>query len=300
MFGFEPAAGRLPAGVTRFHAHAMPAGRPQPGEPHAHDFISLAYFEVGGGRLALDDHRWEVEAGDLFVIPPGQVVASDPPASATSGPIGWGVFFHPEAFGSDLSGTRLTWRAHPMLFPFVGGAAGERGVLTRTAQRLRVPEDDRPSWTARVAALADELAHPGDGHHEAVRAHLTLLLVAVARLTGPPAGDLRVSDDPLLADVFEVIEQQYAEGISLADVAAAVSLTPGHLTTAVRQETGRTVLEWITERRMIEARRLLVQTDLPVQAVARRVGYADPAYFTRIFRRNHDTTPSAWRRATPG
>src|SRR3712207_8340414 len=58
-------------------------------------------------------------------------------------------------------------------------------------------------------------------------------------------------------------------------------LTPGHLTTLVRRKTGRTVLEWIVERCMAETRRLLLETDLTVEEVGRRVGYGDAGYLDR-------------------
>jgi AraC-like DNA-binding protein len=70
-------------------------------------------------------------------------------------------------------------------------------------------------------------------------------------------GDLEFTDEPLLAQVFGFIEERYRDRISLSDAARAVGLTPGHLTTVVRRKTGRTVGEWIAERRMAEARRLL-------------------------------------------
>jgi AraC family transcriptional activator of pobA len=96
---------------------------------------------------------------------------------------------------------------------------------------------------------------------------------------------------------FSFIEDRYGEPISLRDVARAVRLSRGHLTTVVRRKTGRTVQEWIAERRMAEARRLLVETDLEAEEVSRRVGYGESDYFVRSFRRNHGTTPLAWRRA---
>jgi AraC-like DNA-binding protein len=86
-----------------------------------------------------------------------------------------------------------------------------------------------------------------------------------------------------------------AERLSLRDVARELSLTPGHLTTEVRRRTGRTVQDWITERRLTEARRLLVETDLPVTEVARRAGYPDPGYFARTFRHHHGVAPRTWR-----
>jgi AraC-like DNA-binding protein len=124
-----------------------------------------------------------------------------------------------------------------------------------------------------------------------------LLLVGVSRLAVDVVGELRLNDEPLLAEVFSFIEERYRERISLKDVARAVSLSPGHLTTVVRPKTGRTVQEWIAERRMSEARRLLVQTDLAVEEVGRSVGYGDASYFVRLFRSTYGAPPLGWRRA---
>jgi AraC-like DNA-binding protein len=97
-----------------------------------------------------------------------------------------------------------------------------------------------------------------------------------ARLAADVVGDPRLKAEPLLADVFEFVEARYHERISLRDVASAVNLSPAHLTTTVRRKTGRTVQEGIFERRMAQARRLLVETDLTVQEIGQKVGHADP------------------------
>ena len=83
-------------------------------------------------------------------------------------------------------------------------------------------------------------------------------------------------------EVFAVIEQRFRGPLSLSDVAEAVHLSPGHLTTAVRRQTGRTVQDWIVQRRMTKARRLLVETDLGAAEVGRRIGYPDATYFSRV------------------
>lgn len=101
-----------------------------------------------------------------------------------------------------------------------------------------------------------------------------------------------------MAEVLAYIDQRYRDPISLTDVARAVNLSPGHLTTVVRHKTGRTVQAWITERRLAEARRLLVNTELTIDRVARLTGYRDPGYFARSFRKHHATTPRGWRRAS--
>jgi AraC family transcriptional activator of pobA len=271
--------------VLRFSA-AEPRSQDSNGHhPHAHDFLVLAYFERGAGSIGLDDQEWAVAAGDAFVIAPGEVVGMgrDGHGSAAEG---WGVFFGPEIIASG----ELGWRAHPLLFPFVARSAGG-------AQRLRVPPGEQAAWTQHVAAIERELHEPRDGSGEAALAHLTLLLVSVARISTDLGHDLRLRAEPLLAAVFEFIEEHYTEPISLADVGAAVGLTPGHLTTVVRRKTGRTVQRWISERRMAEARRLLRQTDLTVEVIAARTGHRQPSFFIKQFRRDHSTTPAAWRRA---
>jgi AraC-like DNA-binding protein len=160
-----------------------------------------------------------------------------------------------------------------------------------------VPVDARPEWEARIAALHRELTERPDGYREAAPAHLMLLLVGVSRLAADVVDDLRINAEPLLAEVFTVIEDRYREPLSLRDVARAVRVSPGHLTSTVRRRTGRTVQEWITERRMVQARRLLAATALPVGEVARLVGYPDQGYFARVFGRAHGTSPARWRGA---
>jgi AraC family transcriptional regulator, transcriptional activator of pobA len=254
------------------------AGRPFSG-PHAHDFLSLFYVLSGTVRRRVDDREWELGEGDAFVVSPGAVIgAVGEPGPADS----WRVFFPASAVDPAAATPLVSWRGHPLLAPFVGEHRGG-------AQRLRI--SDRGPWESTLAALDAELTTREDGYVEAARAHLTLLLVRLGRL----GVDGREQVDPLVAQVFAVVEERFAEPISLRDVAAAVGLTPGHLTTTVGRATGRTVQQWITERRMREARRLLVDTDLTVDDVAHRVGYRDPNYFQRRFRAAHGVSPGAWR-----
>jgi AraC family transcriptional activator of pobA len=282
-----PVPGELPVATWRLEEHGWDAASSF--EEHAHDFPGLAYFQNTGGQLRTGRQTWPIEAGDLFVVAPGDVMGRMN-AGDLAGVQGWGVFFTPDALGPDVPGAHLAWRTHPLLFPFVrGGAIG--------ALRLRVPEPDRPEWTDRFRAVHDELAQRRDGYREAVLAHLILLLVGISRLAADVAGDLRENREPLLAEVFEVIERRYPEPLSLRDVAAAVNLSPGHLTSTVRRRTGRTVQEWITERRMVQARRLLAVTKLPISTIASEVGIPDAGYFARTFGKAHGMSPGQWRQA---
>ena len=238
--------------------------------PHIHTFPALWYAP---------------EASLVYVAAAGIVLH---PEKVVRTHDGVGVFFDPAAVGGDTLPPWTAWRAHPLLFPFLHGRSG--GLL-----RLRLPAGSRPAWDGSIAAIEDELAARRDGYQQAALAHLTLLLIEVARLAGDVVDDLRRSGEPLLADVFAVIERRHSEALSLRDVARELAMTPGHLTTVVRRRTGRTVQEWITERRMAEARDLLSETELPISEVARLVGMTDPGYFSRVFRRMHGTSPRQWR-----
>ena len=286
VYAMVPAPGELALAVWRLgHGDTVTARA----GTHAHDFPLMAYSESSSGPLSSDSPSFSLAAGDLLVVAPGTVMGPfDPthPGHAS----GWAVSFTAEVLGPDVPGSSFAWRTHPLLFPFVRGQA--TGVLRRS-----VAPEDRAEWSRRFEALARELAERRDGYREAAIAHLTLLLVAASRLATDVVDDLRVNQEPLLADVFEVIERHYAEPLSLQDVARAVSLSPGHLTTTVRRRTGRTVQDWITDRRMVEARRLLAGSTLTMAEIGRRVGYADAGYFTRVFRRVHGVTPTHWRDA---
>jgi transcriptional regulator GlxA family with amidase domain len=67
-----------------------------------------------------------------------------------------------------------------------------------------------------------------------------------------------------------------------------------------REETGTTPLQWLLSRRVLEARRLLEQSDLPVETVAWRCGFGSAASLRDHFRRATATTPTAYRRAFAG
>lgn len=280
--------GELPVATWRVEDHGW-STTTKPSEEHAHDFPIVAYFEKTAGLVRTSERTWSVAEGDLFVVAPGDVMGRMSP-SDLAGAQGWGVFFAAEALGPDVPGAYLAWRTHPLLFPFVRG--GATGLL-----HLRVPPADRPEWTARFRSLHAELAGRRDGYRESALAHLTLLLVGVSRLAADVVGDLRENREPLLAAVFDVIERRYPGPLSLRDVAAAVNLSPGHLTSTVRRRTGRTVQEWITERRMVEARRLLATTQLPISEIGRNVGFPDAGYFARTFGKVHGVSPAQWRRA---
>lgn len=101
---------------------------------------------------------------------------------------------------------------------------------------------------------------------------------------------------PKLNSVFDFIEANYHQPLHLKDVARVAGYSPAYLTHLMQTQTGRTFKQWIVERRMTEARTLLLQTQQSIKKIAISLGYTDPGYFIRQFRKHHGTSPHGWRR----
>ena len=280
VYRYEHRPGVPPVSAIRFDTEAH-AGLP-PGHRHAHDFLVLVFIEEGAGSFSVDGDQRGLRPGQVHALPPGQVVG----ISAVDQLVrcwGWSVAFAPDAVPALAELSPLSWAHHPLLAMF----APEAG-------HGQVAEPDRPRWSAWLTDLAEELRDPARlGAREAAAALLTRILVEAARLTPPASAS---APDRLVDRVFTEIEATFRQPVSAGDIARALGYTPGHLTTVVRQRTGRPLLEWITERRMTEVRRMLRETDLPLAVIAERTGLRDASYLVRRFRDRHGTTPEQWRR----
>lgn len=106
--------------------------------------------------------------------------------------------------------------------------------------------------------------------------------------------------DPSLNDIFDFIEAHYHQPISLRDVAQSVGYSAAYLTDLVRRRTGQSVHRWITERRMVAACSLLLETDRPIDYIALAVGYRNTWCFFRLFRQSFGMTPRDWRSVNRG
>ncbi len=100
---------------------------------------------------------------------------------------------------------------------------------------------------------------------------------------------------PRLHEVFEFIELNYHQNIRLKEVAQAVGYSSAYLTDLVRRLTGKTVNNWIIERRIAEASILLLETNYSVEEIALKVGYQNINHFYCQFRNYYQNTPRAWR-----
>lgn len=92
-----------------------------------------------------------------------------------------------------------------------------------------------------------------------------------------------------------LIEYDITSNLTLSSLASLQNISPGYLSTIFKKETGKTITEFIVEKRVEHAKRLLTTTRLQVQTVALHCGIMDVQYFSKIFKKKTGKTPKEYR-----
>ncbi|MBD2863191.1 response regulator [Paenibacillus oceani] len=96
--------------------------------------------------------------------------------------------------------------------------------------------------------------------------------------------------------VRAIIERRYADNkLTVSEIGREVYLTDTYISLLFKQETGRTVNEWLTQYRMEKAKELLANPTYKLYDICYAVGYADPSYFSKLFKKVTGLTPSVYR-----
>ena len=155
-----------------------------------------------------------------------------------------------------------------------------------------------------MSALTSSLVPAFERPEQASRVfvdHLTLAVgIHVAKTYGgmisrgqPPRGGLATWQ---LNRVEEMLAADLRGDISLVDLASRCNLSASHFARAFRQSTGLSPHQWLLQRRVDEAKRLLRDRRLSLSEVALACGFGDQSHFTRVFTRLTGSSPGAWRR----
>lgn len=170
--------------------------------------------------------------------------------------------------------------------------------LVRSARAI--PLDDGEAVEGAMARLQRELSWTAPGHALAAEALLQTLLVDGLRAgqaaRAEPLAD-RGPQAAVLARYRALVEANYRRDMGLDAYAAALNVTPKRLRTACARTAGCTPLEVIQDRRLLEAKRLMLYSNLSVAEAAYHLGFTDPAYFSRFFTRRCGVSPRAFRTA---
>ena len=268
-----------------------------------------------GNSVRASVQLWRRQRGEPVLFPPTPVqrhtlVVVDGPECARVTPVGHAagdVYLYPPGarFDPKSLGTATYWIVSFARYPIAHClTARPRGLpatllaSTDGVRRFHADAAQIERLGTVLGMLRDELEVDTGVDQSAVPPLLSLMLTEVARLTSacaPFVAADAAARQRLVQDVFDVIERRYRSPIGLSDVAKAVGRSAAHLTHTIREETGRTVLQWIIERRMREAERLLLDSNEPLHAIAAAVGYDSAGYFIRQFTRRHALSPGVWR-----
>lgn len=175
--------------------------------------------------------------------------------------------------------------------------------------QVRLPEGPRQLRVREAAAIGEltslfEAAQREDAggralSQDALDAHVALMSVWLRRqITLPENLPIQMNAAARLSAAFcQRVAQLHATGLSMADHAAALNVTPTHLTRACKAATGRTAADLLTERVLYAARVALSETDVAIQDIARHLGFGSAAYFTRFIQQHTAKTPTALRKS---
>lgn len=166
--------------------------------------------------------------------------------------------------------------------------------------RLRDVQGQKET-TALFEAIERELKVAGGNYARAAHYHLGLLSVCFERQmdhTQSRATDERANGAAarLVAAYTDLIERDYRSDKGVAEYAAALGVTPTHLTRCCNQTCGRSALAILRDRVTYEACVMLRETKLPVAQIAADLGFKSAAYFTRSFQAKMGHTPSHFRK----
>jgi AraC family transcriptional regulator, transcriptional activator of pobA len=256
---------------------AMPAFTPS-GDPHQLDFYDILLVTRGQGWFELDGERHRVAPGQLFVTRPGQVRQW-----AVGGLEGACVFFASEFIRDAFADARFLDQ-----FAFFDPAPRSGAVTLSAAERTQ--------FLRRFRRMGEELRGLRADAADLLRAQLHELLVLINRwyLARHPRTRNPVRNGAI--DRFRsMVERDFRRVHRVRDYAERLDVSPGHLNVLCHAHLGRSASAEIHQRLLVEARRLLRYSDKPAFAIAQELGFADPAYFGRFFRRQTNATPRRYR-----
>ncbi len=263
-----------------------PAQHHGPSEvPHSHDCFELVYVVRGSGRHVIDDRIYPVLAGDCYLMRPGD----------THRYIAEGMRIYNVLFDQSLF-TPAEWNELanlPGLAPF----------LTEDVHRhklsLSPPHDHEVS--ERCERLRRELADKRPGFALGAKAMVIDLLLTLDRLAlalRAPAASVEGPPPGPVATALAHVHERFSLPLSVAELAAAVGLTPNYFGELFARELGMPVHAYINRLRVEKARDLLERTDDAITEIALGVGFDTCSYFGKIFRHHTGHTPRAYRRVT--
>ncbi len=246
--------------------------------PHRHEsFFQILYIDAGSGDAIFD--------GESHAIMPPAVITVPPRLN------------HGFRFSRDIDGFVVT-----VLISHLKTSPGDRSQLGEWLAkphltRLDMDNEDAAYVAGTLRRLGAEFADRRSGRNDLLEAYLTSALLLIARLSQQEGEGQGASDESerRMEILYGLIQRHFRSHKPAAFYADPLGISSTHLNRIVRGKTGYGPHELIARKLIDEAKRELVFTFGRVQEIGYRLGFADPAYFSRFFLKQTGKTPRAWR-----
>ena len=248
--------------------------------PHRHNYYHLLWMTRAEGTHMLDFEHFDVRDHSVFFVSPGQLHA-------------WASSVRPQGYVINISAAffvQMFPRADDIAqFPFFHLACDTPVMYLTPAEHDEL--------LPLLQEIEREIQDRGEGRFDIVRSYLLVLLTRLRRLY-PLTDAVRASGPSYaLAKRFMLlIESEYLKLTSIGQYAQALDVSERQLNEAVKSTVARTAGQVIQDRIVLQAKRLLCNSDLPIADIAYQLNFEDPAYFARFFKRHTQRTPGEFRR----
>ena len=111
-----------------------------------------------------------------------------------------------------------------------------------------------------------------------------------------PASIKRTRAEDLFYRFIVLVEEKFKYQRVLSDYAKDLCISTKHLSTLVKELSGRTAGSWIDSYVILEAKRLLISTDMSIQEVSEQLHFANQSFFGKFFKHNTGKSPSQYRK----
>jgi len=250
---------------------------------HYHDrFYQIHVVLSGMVRVNLDETSYTAQGPMFFLTPPTV----------------------PHAFVTEVSAKGHVITARQQLVWALMGGVDQRAWTSDSfmSNPLCVALDPSADpAAARLLFLLDQIAIETEQvsaqHSQALRALLHLVLIDISRLAdqGQPQQNTRKEDVRIFHGFNGLIERYYREHLTLSIYAQKIGVTEARLNEICRRLAGLPSKRLIIDRLMQEARRQLAFSSVSITEICYGLGFKDPAYFARYFRRNAGLTAGEYR-----
>ncbi|WP_321396064.1 helix-turn-helix domain-containing protein [Emcibacter sp.] len=245
--------------------------------PHRHHNLHQFFFIAkGGGRALIEELNHPLLNGLVIVMPPMAV--------------------HGFEFLPDTEGWVLT-----IPTPFLQRILEEEPQVLEYLSNIRIFQGDEETagqFRGLFAAIETEHAASKAARGLFVRSMVTLLACSIFRAC-PPEEETRQEaanqKQVILRNFQTLVDEQFKARWPVARYADRLGITPTHLSRICRQVLHVPASELVTERSLLEARRLLIYTSLTIAEIAYDLGFSDPAHFSKFFREKTGKKPSEFR-----